>query len=94
MEAEIPHVTTMVEYTDEQKAEIAAMLKQQKELEQYRIAADFAYTSSIIYLKQNYDKFVVAVMENEAAIARARLFPQPQAAPANKEDAADDDKQE
>ena len=85
----------MVEYTDEQKAEIAAMLKQQKELEQYRIAADFGYRTCIIYLKQNFDPFVGAVMENEAAIARARLFPQAQAAaPTKDEGAADEDNKE
>lgn len=85
----------MVEFTDEQKAEIAAMLKQQKELEQYRIAADFGYRASILYIRQNYDPFVAAVMENESAIAKARLFPPAQpAAPENKEGAEGEDSQE
>ncbi len=72
----MPHVMTMTEYTDEQKAEIAALLEQQKKAEQYRIAADFGYRASVLYLRQNFDPFVAAVMENEAAIAKSRLFPQ------------------
>jgi hypothetical protein len=82
----------MVEYTDEQKAEIAALLEQQRKNEQYRIAADFGYRASILYLRQNYDPFVAAVMENESNIAKARLFPQ--AAPDKKEGAEGADSEE
>lgn len=92
MEAETPHVTTMVEYTDDQKADIAKMMEEQRKVEQYRIAGDQAYRASLVYLKQNpglFDPFVVSVLQNEYEMFLQRMFPQ--AAPAKKADAAKGD---
>ena len=92
MEAEKPHVTTMVEFNDEQKAEIAKMLEEQRKLEQYRIAGDQAYRAALVHLRQNpglYDQFVVSVLQNEYDMFLQRMFPQ--AAPAKKADAAKGD---
>ena len=89
MEAEKPHVTTMVEFTDEQKAEIAKMMEEQRKVEQYRIAGDQAYRAAIMHLKQNpglFDQFVVSVFQNEYELYLQRMFPQ--AAPAKKGDSA------
>lgn len=79
----------MVEFTDEQKAEIARMLEEQKKFEQYRITNEQTFRILLAYMRQNpaqFDQFAVAAFKNEYELYLQRMFPQ--AEPAKKADSA------